>query len=361
MTELCQTKRWAVEAGWLMNVRYDTIFIFGILALAVGSGLTVWFHPHLFVPVLLADLWLLGYHHVISTFTKLAGTAADRKENAFLIYQLPFLVLAAVVGLAYSVGIWSIVTIYFFWQWFHYTRQSYGVAAFYRRKTAHPVAEHPYLSQAIVWCVPIWGVLNRMAQGWDTFLFLPVWMPPIPQWAPALAGVASAIIIAYWAYLRLRAWYNGHLPLGQTLFLLSHMAAFYVGYILIDDINTGWLVANIWHNAQYILFVWLYNSNRFKPDYEKSERAQGGILLAWASQPKPVRIFAYFAGCLILTSLFYGSVQWVFKAIIGSDPAMLAIVYVVIFQAVNFHHYVVDGLIWKARHKKHQIVMDLKE
>jgi hypothetical protein len=354
-----QAKTRGFETGWLMNAGYDSLFIFGILALAVGSGLLVWFNPSLFVPVLLADLWLLGYHHVISTFTKLAGTAEDRKENAFLIYKLPFLVLAGVGALAYGIGIWSVVTIYFFWQWFHYTRQSYGISSFYRRKTTQAVAEHPYLSQAVVWCIPVWGLLNRCAQGWDSFLFLPVWLPSIPFWMPVIAGVAAVMIILYWAVLRFDAWMKGHLPLGQTLFLLSHMCAFYVGYILIDDINTGWLVANIWHNAQYILFVWLYNTNRFKGGYEK-DKHKGGAWLAWASQPKPVRIFAYFAGCLILTSLFYGSVQGAFKLLIGPDAALLAVVYVIIFQTVNFHHYVVDGLIWKARHKKHQVVMDLK-
>lgn len=347
------------QSGWLMNGRYDSLFIFGVLFLAVGSGLAVWFNPSLFIPVLLADLWLLGYHHVISTFTKLAGTAEDRKENAFLLYKLPFIVLAGVFALVYTVGIWSVVTIYFFWQWFHYARQSYGIAAFYRRKTATPVSEHPYLSQAVVWCVPIWGVLNRASQGWEEFLFLPVWMPPVPVWAPALAAVVSVGIILYWLVLRFVAWRQGNLPLGQTLFLISHFSAFYVGYILIDNINIGWLVANIWHNAQYILFVWLYNTNRFKPDYERGQH-KGGTWLAWASQPKPVRIFAYFTGCLILTTLFYGSIQGVFKAIIGTDPALLAVTYVVIFQTVNFHHYVVDGLIWKARHKKHHIVMGLK-
>lgn len=354
-----QARTRGFETGWLMNTGYDSLFIFGVLALAVGSGLLVWFYPALFVPVLLADLWLLGYHHVISTFTKLAGTAEDRKENSFLIYKLPFLVLAGVAALAYGIGIWSIVTIYFFWQWFHYARQSYGISSFYRRKTSQPVAEHPYLSQAVVWCVPIWGLLTRCAQGWEEFLFLPVWLPEIPALLPSIAGVVSVMIILYWSILRFDAWMKGHLPLGQTLFLLSHMCAFYVGYILIDDINIGWLVANIWHNAQYILFVWLYNTNRFKGGYQKEKHA-GGLWLAWASQPKPVRICAYFAGCLILTSLFYGSVQGVFKVLVGSDPALLAVIYIVIFQAVNFHHYVVDGLIWKARHKKHQTVMNLK-
>ncbi len=42
----------------------------------------------------------------------------------------------------------------------------------------------------------------------------------------------------------------------------------------------------------------------------------------------------------------------------GHDPATVALLYVVAFQTVNFHHYIVDSRIWKARKKQHQEVMN---
>ena len=83
-------------AGWLDGPIYDSTLILGVFVIAVASGIIVSIEPSLFMPVMLADLWLLGYHHVISTFTKLAGTKEDRKENWFLIYPIPLFVILAV-------------------------------------------------------------------------------------------------------------------------------------------------------------------------------------------------------------------------------------------------------------------------
>lgn len=345
-------KHWQYEAGWLKSPSYDLTLIFGVLTLAVVTGAIVYLNPALFWPVLIVDLWLLGYHHVIATFTKLAGTPEDRQENKFFIFYLPPIVLLCVVTLSQVLGIWSIVTIYFFWQWYHYTRQAYGISAFYRRKSKTPMDDNPYLFQAVLWSVPVLGVLYRCSQGWDKFLFLPIWVPPVPILVVEIFAVLTVFLVASWCVSRLMAWYQGRLVLAPALFMLSHFAAFFVGYIFISDINVGWLVANIWHNAQYILFVWLYNNNRFKAGVRPDAK-----WLSWSSQPSPVRIISYFVGCLAITGIFYGTMQGTFKVFFGHDPALISLLYVVAFQTVNFHHYIVDSFIWKARKKQHQDVM----
>lgn len=123
------------SAGWLRSVGFDGTFILGIAALAVASGLIVLQNPALFPLILFLDLWVLGYHHVISTYTRLAFDAESRKANQFFLYGLPPLVLVATVALALGVGLWTIGTIYLYWQWFHYTRQSWGVSQAYRQKS----------------------------------------------------------------------------------------------------------------------------------------------------------------------------------------------------------------------------------
>ena len=185
-------------AGWLDGPIYDSTLILGVFVIAVASGIIVSIEPSLFMPVMLADLWLLGYHHVISTFTKLAGTKEDRKENWFLIYPLPLFVLLAVSGIGITIGVVAIVTIYLFWQWFHYTHQAWGIAAFYKRKAGIKPSSNPKLDEAVFWSIPVWGILNRCSQGWDQFLFLPVWMPSVPIIVTNIAGVLACASIIYW-------------------------------------------------------------------------------------------------------------------------------------------------------------------
>jgi hypothetical protein len=107
------------SAGWLKDPASDLTMIVGALALAAAAVLWVERRPDLLPVVVVIDLWLFGYHHVVATFTKLAGTRADRLANRQLIYVLPWVVAAGTVAVGVVVGIWAIVTVYFFWQWFH--------------------------------------------------------------------------------------------------------------------------------------------------------------------------------------------------------------------------------------------------
>jgi hypothetical protein len=320
----------------------------------------VFINPELFLIVFLLDVWLLGYHHVISTFTKLAGTPEDRAENKFLIYQLPFLVLGGTAALFFAFGIWAIVTVYFFWQWYHYTRQGYGIAVFYRKKSGIKASATPQnLEHAAIWAIPIWGIMHRCSQQWDQFLFLPFWTPAIPFEISALAGAVAVLVVAFWLITKFVDFARGQLAYGSFFFMLSHQIIFLTGYILMPDINIGWLVANIWHNTQYILFVWLFNKNRFDQDNPRAPKKSKARIMPWISQPHPYRVMAYFAVCLLLTSIFYGTLSSSIKLISAGDVAIMTGAMVVIYQTINFHHYIVDSLIWKARKKSNQQVMKI--
>lgn len=52
-------------------------------------------------------------------------------------------------------------------------------------------------------------------------------------------------------------------PGAFTLCIGCERYVILVVYVLITDITVGWLVINVWHNAQYMLFVWMFNNRRF--------------------------------------------------------------------------------------------------
>ncbi|MCZ6665461.1 MAG: hypothetical protein O7B81_09165, partial [Gammaproteobacteria bacterium] len=106
----------------------------------------------------------------------------------------------------------------------------------------------------------------------------------------------------------------------------------------------GWLVVNIWHNAQYIVFVWLFNNNRFKSGTDPKAR-----FLSTISQEQ--NAWRYFAVCFGLSTLIYLTISNVTAALLPLT--------IVIYQTINFHHYIVDGVIWKIRRKPLQQVLGI--
>jgi hypothetical protein len=253
---------------------------------------------------------------------------------------LPWIVVAATLAIGASFGIGALATAYLYWQWFHYTRQGYGVARIYGRKAGLD-ADRMRSSVAVLYLVPLCGILHRSWQAPDAFLGLPVWVLPTPRLAVVLSGAAAAAALAFWTLEQLRAWRAGRLPLALCLYVLSHTAIFATGYLLIRGIDHGWLVLNVWHNAQYLVFVWLYNQKRFQKGAEAQHR-----LLSRLSQARPASVLAYAGVCIALGSVLYGGVALALGLdLIAAVPAASVVAY----QTINFHHYVVDGLIWKVR------------
>jgi hypothetical protein len=333
----------ARPAGWLRGLSFDTTYILGILGVALVSGWFVIAKPDLFPAVFVLNGWLLGYHHVVSTFTRLTFDRESFNEHRLLIVWLPLIVLAGVI-LAWAVfGSWVLTTAYLYWQWWHYTRQSYGVSRIYGRKAALP--SNDLLTKLTIYAVPVWGILYRSYQTPDKYLFTEVKVLPVPFLLVAVAGGFALIVITCWLLEQIKAFSEGRLPVAHTLYMCSHLVVFGVGYLLISDINHGWLVLNIWHNSQYILTVWMFNNNRFRNQVDNSHR-----FLSHISQRK--NIFSYFAVCLVISTVFYGALSATLNWISPTVALVTTLpLFAVVYQAINFHHYVVDAIIWKVRKK----------
>lgn len=333
-----------MTSEWLRSKPFDMFFILGISAVALMSGVIVIKWPDLFYVVLTIDLWFLGYHHVISTYTRIGFNLQSLKEHKYLVTIIPLAVIGSVTVLAYSFGIWLITTIYLYWQWYHYTRQSWGVSRFYKSKSKGRVKENSNLSMVLFWSIPLWGIAHRSFQAPDTFIKLPVSTIPMPEPLYLLIKTIAIISIIVWVLSKLVDWYKGELSIPHTLYMASHFVIFYISYIYISDITIGWLVVNIWHNAQYIIFVWLYNNNRFKNGIDRNEK-----LISTLSQTKNAGL--YFVYCLTITTAIYYMVDSIATSIVAL---------MIIYQSLNFHHYIVDSQIWKVRKKPIREVMGIQ-
>jgi hypothetical protein len=91
------------SGGWLRSRRFDAFFIGGIAFVALASGAIIAARPELFLMIFLADLWLLGYHHVVSTFTRRFTSGVDPNHRFLSTLSQPrrvWLYLLVCVGIS---------------------------------------------------------------------------------------------------------------------------------------------------------------------------------------------------------------------------------------------------------------------
>ena len=325
-----------VGADWLRDPVFDLGLIAGVLALALVLGGVAAASPALFLWVLHVDLWLLAYPHVASTFTRIAFDRSSVRAHSFLLFGLPPLVLAATAGVAWLGGAVAINSVYFYWQTWHYSRQSHGIARAYLRNAGR-VPDR--LSDCVVFAFPLWGVLYRAHQRPPAFFASPLWSPPVPRVAVLAAGVLAVGALLLWTLRLLRCARDGHPAVrGHVLFVLSHVVVTAVSYLAIADITRGWLFINIWHNAQYLLFVWAWNARRFRGGVEAARP-----FVSRLCQPEHAGRYA-----LVCAGLGVGFYFALGHATASLESQFLPVV-LVCHQAVNFHHYLVDAVIWRGR------------
>ena len=326
-------------AKWLDGRIFDSILIGGVFGLAMLAALAMFFAPGLFVPLLIADLWFLGYHHVIGTFARVGFETDGFKRYRALFTWVPVAVIVAVAALALGVGAWTLPTIYLYWQWWHYTRQSYGVAQLYRLKTGDPERSLREM-MAVIYLLPITGILFRSLQAPGEFLNVELkTIPVIPEVVTAFA-LASIVALGVYAVRQLGALRDGTFSLPYNAFLATHLIVFGIAYFTLS-INHGWLVVNVWHNSQYLLMVWLFNNKQFK-DQVVPERALASKL----SSRKHVALF--FGATLAVSTVAY-FVLGVTAGILTTSAMPIALI---AYQSINYHHYIVDSFIWKSRRPK---------
>ena len=326
------------SAGWIRGPAFDLTLILGVAGISLGAGLIIFQYPAAFPLLLTLDLWFLGYHHVVATFTRLTFDTESFREHRFLIIWVPLILVAAILPLVLYYGAWILATMYLYWQWFHYTRQSYGISRIYQRKSGVPSKSENLLDLGVIYLPAVWGILNRSWQNPGVFLGLELRVIPVSASAVQMVGLAASIVAGCWLISRFKALRDGRLSGAHTMYLVSHMLVFLTGYILIPNIDHGWLVLNIWHNAQYLLIVWMYNNNRFRSGVEPAHK-----FLSTLSQTR--NVLAYVAVCLLITTAVYKSVD----AVLALFTAITLPLAIIVYQTINFHHYIVDAVLWKIR------------
>ena len=330
----------AAPHTYIRSREFDATLLTAPLGAGLVTALAVTADQRLYPFLLVADLWLLGYHHVIATYTRLAFDTQSLRRNRFLAVDLLVIVTAVTLVVAMLAGAWVIATAFLYLQWFHYMRQGYGIARMYYRATpeGQVAGSRDLTADLAIYLVPIYGIATRSATMGDRFLGLPVKSIVLPDPIIMLLGVAAAAAVIAWMARTARAALNDTLDARYTAFVASHFLIFLVAYVFMANVNNGWLAINVWHNFQYVLVVWMSNARRYAGGIDPTAR-----FLSRLSQPGRVKM--YFACCLAITTFVYLALDRFTALVLGGSLAIT----IGIYMGINFHHYIVDALIWKRR------------
>ncbi len=294
-------------------------------------------NPGLFRALLLADLSLLGYTHVVATYTRLAFAAETFRRNRFLAFDLLLLVVVASLALVFTAGTWVVATVFLYLQWFHYMRQGHGLARMYFRASpeGQSAGSRDIVTDLLLVLVPVYAIAARSATMGGTFLDLPAKTPVLPAEAITALGLAAAVAGVMWTLRSALAFTRGTLDGMYASFVLSYVAMFLVGYIAIESADIGWLAISIWHTLQYALMVWMMSA-------KKQAGAEPASFIARMSPPR--RMAGYVLSCIAISTAIYLVLGQLVMAMGGG-----MLVAVVIYLGINFHHYMVGALMWKRR------------
>lgn len=333
----------ATPRTYIRSREFDATLLLAPIFAGLAAALVVTADPRLYPFLLIADLWLLGYHHVVATYTRLAFDTQSLRRNRVLAVDLLVGVTLVTLGVAMTAGAWVIASAYLYLQWFHYMRQGHVISRMYYRATSpgQDGTSRDLIADVVIYVVPIYAIAHRSGTLEDLFLSMPVKTIAPPELLVTMLGIAALLAVALWIGRTVHRAMSGTADARYDGFILSHVVVFLTAYVWIGNANVGWLVIDVWHNLQYVLVMWMVNVKLFGGEVDPAEP-----LLSRISQHG--RAIAYFTCCVVIATLLYAGLNRFTAFFLGGGLAATLGVYM----AVNFHHHVVDALIWRKPHAK---------
>lgn len=318
---------------YLRSARFDALLVLLPLSLGLGACGLVSLRPDCFEALLYLNLYALGYQHVAVTFSRLCFDRQSFRRHWPLVVLLPPLVIVATYALARVTGVAAVTSVYFFWQWWHYARQSAGVT-----KACRPHHGGSSLEVAVLSLPVLWALCHRVNQAEPRFLSLELWLPPLPGMLEPLLAAACVLVCVRWLDVTRSSLGS---PRTHRRALASQALMFVCAGVCVERLDHGWLGLNVWHNTQYLLFVWHANQRRFAEGESPEAPLLSGLCQRRA-------IHAYVLVFLALGSAIYGVVA-LLAPMLPTSSATGAGLALIGYQAINFHHYLVDATIWRSR------------
>ena len=345
----------AERRPWLLGPAPDLLLGCGlgyaalVLGLAaLGTGMTTvsgW------LPLVIL---VTGIPHYGATLVRVYAKADARRRYARYAFGLGALVWGTFVASLYSPRLGALfITLYLTWSPWHYTGQNFGLAMMFLRRagaTVSPGLRRLVHASFVLSFVPVFANIHRAGSGGsdplyaasEGYRFAPLGIPEgVFAVVLGLAGLGYAVTTGAMLWQLGRQGKLGRF--APVIALVASQAAWFLLPVVL-----GWFapalygpggptaLAFIWvaiaHSVQY-LWISLYYARS-----SGSVRATGRATLGYL-------------GVTVLA----GAALWVVPAIVCAPGALGLLPFesglgLLVAAAVNVHHFILDGAIWKLRH-----------
>jgi len=324
---ICLVNPWCdfLLAGGISAIVF-VLFLF--VGHAFSKGLLEW--------LALFTLWFANWPHFSVTLHRLYHSRTSRVEYSFASWGLPFLMVFALF-LAFEfpdVVAPALAKLYLLWSPYHYSAQTFGVSILYARRAGLRVTPFERTSIALFAhaCAAV-AVVRTETKVWENHFFaltiksleLPSWFLPISY---LVMGLGSLFVI-----ISLGRWWKRSLCGFPWLAIVPLMTQ--LSWSFVQPVPGFELFIPLFHSVQYLFVAGFMHLAEESPSRINERNPKWCVweILRWVRQ-NLVGGAILFWGVPTLSSLMG------FRYDLAKP---------IIWTAINLHHFIVDGIIWKMR------------
>ena len=287
-----------------------------------------------------ALVWVVNWPHFSATSQRLYRSRSHVAQYPVTAIAVPLLLAAAVVGAFLSpegVAPW-LVKLFVLWSPYHFSGQSVGISLLYARRGGFPIGryERLALSGFVFGTFLVQSALGETGQRTASFYSVEYPTLGLPMLVPEVLRIAMWVCGATFVALAVRTSLRARRLPPAILFLPAITQ--YVWFVL------GWRVAAFnefvpfFHALQYLLVAWMMH-------LAESAQERG------ASDPRR-QVVAQSVRFALVNVAGGALLFWLLPRIGALGGYGLPFASAVVLSAVQIHHFVVDGVIWKLKNPR---------
>ena len=264
----------------------------------VGLGaLAIHIHPVSLALLFSLNVWCLSMPHSFSTYTRHDLRSPRVALKAFFLFSAFFILLNVTMN---RIGFVTIYSFYFYWQQFHYTKQNIGIGIWKKQKRSQKELLIDYI---FYFSTSILSIAANFSDGGVQFFGYSLINPfSLITFEPHYVIGFNLLILLLYLSQRPKAWKMA----------ITHTIIYSLAYLLLNNFVLGWILLNIFHNSQYLIFMKQEESNLQ---------------------------YLFYAIALTLAIYLVLHLESFFSLTIS------------IMLSLNFTHYIFDTFIWKKKYK----------